>query len=168
MGDNRRQLLTASGVRLNQSAEGYPDAIKQVGAVLVALGAVEHAYVESMLEREQSISTYIGEGVAIPHGTAAGKGAVIRDALAVVQFPEGVDWHGDDVRLCIGIAAVGDRHIGILAQLAELLVYEDRGASLRTASTAEEVVAVLAPDKQRDDHSREFEEPDRTHNGGPR
>jgi PTS system mannitol-specific IIA component len=141
-------LLTPTAVRLGQEATDFNDAIRQVGAVLVAVGAVSPSYVDSMLEREQSISTFIGEGVAIPHGTLSGKDSVLRDALAVVQFPQGVDWHGDRAELCIGIAAVGDGHVGILAQLAELLMDEDRAAALRQATTPEEVVALLTPEDE--------------------
>lgn len=141
-------LLVASAVRLGQHAADFQDAIRQVGGVLVAVGAVQPSYVDAMLEREQSISTFIGEGVAIPHGTLAGKDSVLRDALAVVQFPDGVDWHGDRAELCIGIAAVGDGHVGILAQLAELLMDEERAAALRQATTADEVVALLTPDEE--------------------
>ena len=141
-------LLTPTAVRLGQEATDFNDAIRQVGAVLVAVGAVSPSYVDSMLEREQSISTFIGEGVAIPHGTLSGKDSVLRDALAVVQFPQGVDWHGDRAELCIGIAAVGDGHVGILAQLAELLMDEDRAAALRQAKTPEEVVALLTPEDE--------------------
>jgi PTS system mannitol-specific IIA component len=141
-------LLTPTAVRLGQEAADFNDAIRQVGAVLVAVGAVSPSYVDSMLEREQSISTFIGEGVAIPHGTLSGKDSVLRDALAVVQFPHGVDWHGDRAELCIGIAAVGDGHVGILAQLAELLMDEDRAAALRQATTPEEVVALLTPEDE--------------------
>jgi mannitol PTS system EIIA component len=149
MGDSKvNDLLTVSSVLLGQQADDFESAIRQVGAVLVAVGAVEPSYVDSMLERERSISTFIGEGVAIPHGTLAGKDSVLRDALAVVQFPQGVDWHGDQAELCIGIAAVGDGHIGILSQLAELLMDEDRAAALRTATTAEEVIALLTPDEE--------------------
>jgi PTS system mannitol-specific IIA component len=149
MGDSQtHDLLSPTAVRLGQVAADFNDAIRQVGAVLVAVGAVDPSYVDAMLEREQSISTFIGEGVAIPHGTLAGKGSVLRDALAVVQFPQGVDWHGDPVEVCIGIAAVGDGHVGILAQLAEVLMDEDRAAALRRATTEDEVVALLTPDDE--------------------
>lgn len=146
MAEPRLDLLDASAVRLGQHADDLQQAIRQVGEVLVSVGAVSESYVEAMLEREESISTYIGEGVAIPHGTLAAKSAVARDALAVVQFPDGVDWHGDAVQLCIGIAAVGDGHIAILTQLAEMLMDEDRAAALRNASSPDDVVALLTPD----------------------
>ena len=149
MGDGQTtELLSPTAVRLGQQATDFNDAIRQVGAVLVAVGAVNPSYVDAMLEREQSISTFIGEGVAIPHGTLAGKDSVLRDALAVVQFPQGVDWHGDRAEVCIGIAAVGDGHVGILAQLAEVLMDEDRAAALRGATSAEEVVAILTPEDE--------------------
>ena len=115
-------LLDVSAVRLGQRADDFRHAIRQVGNVLVSIGAVSESYVEAMLEREESISTYIGEGVAIPHG--------------------------DTVQLCIGIAAVGDGHIAILTQLAELLMDEDRAAALREATSAEEVVALLTPERE--------------------
>jgi PTS system mannitol-specific IIA component len=140
-------LLSADRVVLSGTAAGWEDAVRQVGAVLVASGAVSEGYVDAMLERERSVSTFVGEGVAIPHGTLAGRDLVTRDGLCVVQFPGGVDWHGDEVVLCIGIAARGDGHVPILARLAELLMEPDRAGALRTATTADEVVALLTPEE---------------------
>jgi mannitol PTS system EIIA component len=142
-------LLSVDRVVLGGTAGGWEDAVRQVGGVLVASGAVAPAYVDAMVERERSVSTFVGEGVAIPHGTLAGRDLVTRDVLCVVQFPEGVDWHGDEVVLCIGIAARGDGHVPILARLAELLMEPDRADALRTATTAGEVVALLTPEESR-------------------
>src|SRR5262245_60309815 len=91
------ELLAPSAILLDRAATGWEDAVHQVGAVLVGAGAVTDGYVEAMLERERSVSTFVGEGVAIPHGTLAGRDLVVRDALCVVQYPGGVDWHGEDV-----------------------------------------------------------------------
>jgi mannitol PTS system EIIA component len=140
-------LLSADQVVLGGTAADWEDAVRQVGAVLVTSGAVTEGYVDAMVERERSVSTFVGEGVAIPHGTLAGRDLVTRDVLCVVQFPEGVDWHGDEVVLCIGIAARGDGHVPILARLAELLMEPDRADALRTATTAGEVVALLTPEE---------------------
>jgi mannitol PTS system EIIA component len=140
-------LLSADRVVLGGTAGGWEDAVRQVGEVLVSSGAVSPDYVDAMVERERSVSTFVGEGVAIPHGTLAGRDLVSRDTLCVVQFPAGVDWHGDEVVLCIGIAARGDGHVPILARLAELLMEPDRAAALRTAATPGEVVALLAPEE---------------------
>jgi mannitol PTS system EIIA component len=139
-------LLSPSRVLLGRSAEDWEGAVRQVGDVLVASGAVTDRYVDLMVERERSLSTFVGEGVAIPHGTLAGRDLVLHDALCVVQFPGGVDWHGDDVVLCVGIAAQGDGHVPILAQLAELLMEPDRAEALRRAATPDEVLMLLTPD----------------------
>jgi len=134
-----------------RSARDWEDAVRQVGAVLVGAGAVPEAYVEAMVDRDRDVSTFIGEGVAIPHGTLAGRDLVVHDALCVVQFPAGIDWHGDDVVLCVGIAAAGEGHVPILAQLAEVLMEPDKAAALRAAATADEVLDLLAPEDDPDD-----------------
>jgi PTS system mannitol-specific IIA component len=99
-----------------------------------------------MLEREQSVSTYVGEGVAIPHGTLNGKESVRHDAVSFVRFPDGVNW-GDDqqVVLCIGIAAVGDGHVRLLSELAQILLDPDRARALRETNDIDEVVRLLQP-----------------------
>ena len=140
-------LLAADQVVLGGTAADWEDAVRQVGAVLVASGAVTGGYVDAMVERERSVSTFVGEGVAIPHGTLAGRDLVTRDALCVLQFPKGVDWHGDEIVMCIGIAARGDGHVPILARLAELVMEPDRADALRTATTAGDVVALLTPEE---------------------
>lgn len=140
-------LLAVDRVVLGGAAGGWEDAVRQVGGVLVASGAVTEAYVDTMVERERSVSTFVGEGVAIPHGTLAARDLVTRDALCVLQYPAGVDWHGDEVVLCIGIAARGEGHVPILARLAELLMEPDRADALRTATTADQVVTLLTPEE---------------------
>lgn len=139
-------LLTPSRVLLDEAAADWEAAVRRVGQVLVDDGAVEPGYVDAMVERERSVApTFVGEGVAIPHGTLASRSLIVRDALCVVQYPGGVDWQGDRVVLCIGIAARDDSHVPILAQLAELLMEPDRAAALRNAGSATEVLALLTP-----------------------
>jgi mannitol PTS system EIIA component len=138
-------LLDERAILLSQTATDRDDAIRQCGETLVTIGAVDPAYVEAMLEREQSISTYVGEGVAIPHATLAGKSAVRRDALAVLRFPDGVDWGGEPVVVCVAIAAVGDGHVEILSELAQILLEPERAAELRQATHSDEVLGLLAP-----------------------
>src|SRR6185436_13477170 len=136
-------LLDERAIRLDQHATDRDEAIRACGEVLVDVGAVEPAYVDAMLERERSISTYVGEGVAIPHATNAGKSAVRRDALAVLRFPDGVDWGGSPVEVCVAIAAQGDGHVDLLAELAEILMDPDRAAALRGATDPQEVMRLL-------------------------
>ena len=136
-------LLERRAIRLGETTDGRDGAIRRCGEVLVEIGAVEPGYIDAMLAREQSISTYVGEGVAIPHGTLAGKELVSRDALAVLRFPETVDWDGEPVTLCVAIAAKGDGHVELLAALAEVLLDEDQARELREATDPETVIRLL-------------------------
>ncbi|MEV0902660.1 PTS sugar transporter subunit IIA [Actinoplanes sp. NPDC049802] len=137
------ELLDPRAIRLTETAADRDDAIRRCGAALVEIGAVAPGYVDTMLAREQSISTYVGEGVAIPHGTLAGKDLVKRDALAVLRFPEGVDWGGEPVTVCVAIAARGDGHVELLASLAEILLDEDQARELREATEPGAVIRLL-------------------------
>ncbi len=141
-------LLDRSAILLNAAAADKAEAIRLCGRLLVELGAVEPGYVEAMLERERTISTYLGEGVAIPHGTATSKQEVRRDALAVLRFPDGVDWDGERVTVCVAIAAQGDGHLTILAELAEVLSDPEQAAALREAATPEAVLALLMKESE--------------------
>jgi mannitol PTS system EIIA component len=139
------ELLDVSAIALDARAASKEDAVRACGNKLVEIGAVGPAYVEAMLEREQTISTYVGEGVAIPHGTLAGKDAVVRDALCYLRFADPVDWGGEEVTVCVGIAAAGDGHVDVLAALAQVLMDPDQAAALRAAQRPEDVLAALAP-----------------------
>jgi len=145
-------LLQPASVRLSERAADRTEAIRRAGAVLVESGAVEPAYVESMLAREESVSTYVGEQVAIPHGTLAGRSLIRRDALSFVRFGEPVDWGGaGEVTVAIGIAATGDGQVEVLAQLATILLDPDRAQALRDAGSPEQVVELLRPRPEEDD-----------------
>jgi PTS system mannitol-specific IIA component len=144
MAEQAVALLERRAVRLAERAADRDSAIRRCGEVLVELGAVTPAYIDSMLERERSVPTYLGEGVAIPHGTLASKDAVRRDALAVLKFPDGVDWGGNPVTMCIAIAVRGDGHVGLLAELADVLLDPDRARALREVADPDEVLRILA------------------------
>jgi PTS system mannitol-specific IIA component len=144
-------LLELRGIQLDAAAGGAEEAIRITGQRLVDIEAVDPAYVDAMLEREQSVSTVMGEGVAIPHGTNESKGAVRRNALSFVKFPDGVDWNGKPVTIAIGIAAQGNDHVGILSKLAMILVDPDKAAQLRGTTDPQEVLDLLAPDEGDED-----------------
>ena len=153
MGDiSPDSLLDASAVRLAASATDKEDAVRQCGQALVDCGCVDESYIRGMLERESTISTYVGEGFAIPHGTEASKAAVHRDALSFVRFPAGVDWGGEQVSVCIGIAAANNGHLPILAALAQILLDPDRAEALRNAETFDTVIQMLAADDEEDEY----------------
>ena len=141
---NQTSVLRPDGIRLALTAADKWDAIGQSGALLVELGAVEPDYPHTMIQREHSISTYIGEGVAIPHGTDAARALVRHTTLGVLQFPGGVDWDGNRVDICVAIAAKGDEHVSVLSALARVLGVPEQARRLRTASTVDEVLQLLA------------------------
>jgi len=138
------EVLSREAIRLGLSAVDKWDAIRQSGALLDELGAVETGYPEAMLERERSVSTYVGEGVAIPHGTDASRALVRQTTLGVLQFPAGVDWGGERVTLCVAIAAKGDEHVAVLSALAQILMEPDKAATLRTSTEVDEVYEMLS------------------------
>ncbi|HXJ24686.1 MAG TPA: PTS sugar transporter subunit IIA [Streptosporangiaceae bacterium] len=150
MSEAAADLLDPAAIRLEARAPDRETAIRLCGQALVDTGAVEPGYIDTMLEREKSVSTYIGEGVAIPHGTLAARGVVRRDALCFLRFPDGIDWGGERVSVCIGIAAAGNGHVAILAQLAEILMDPDRAAALRGAADPAEVSRLLEPTEEDD------------------
>ena len=138
-------VLTTEAVRLGQRASDKLDALRRSGAVLVDVGAVEPGYVDAMLAREELVSTFMGEGVAIPHGTNEARALVHRTALGFLQFPDGVDWgDGAMVRVCIPIAAAGGEHMALLSALATVLVDPEKAEALRSAASADDVLAILA------------------------
>lgn len=145
------ELLAEQSIRLDATASSRDDAIRQAGAALLEIGAIDASYIDAMLERENTVSTYVGEGVAIPHGTLAGKDAVKSDALSVLRFPDGVDWDGNDVRVAVGIAAKGNGHIALLSQLATVLLDPEKAEALRNASTTEAVYELLASEDEDED-----------------
>jgi mannitol PTS system EIIA component len=142
------ELLAESSINLTATATGRDDAIRQAGEALLAAGAIEPSYIDAMLERENSVSTFVGEGVAIPHGTLAGKDAVKSDAIVLLRFPDGVDWDGNAVSVAIGIAAKGNGHIALLSQLATILLEPEKAEALRNATTTEQVYELLASEDE--------------------
>lgn len=146
------QVLAADAVRLGLKAADKEDALRQCGAVLVEVGAAGPEYAEAILEREKSVSTYMGEGVAIPHGTDESRQYIQRAALAFLQFPDGVEWNGQTTYVCIAIASRSDEHIAILQSLAMVLSDPDSSARLRETDSVDEVLELLAPgDDDEDD-----------------
>lgn len=137
-------VLPKEGIRLGLTAADKWDAIRQCGAVLVELGAVEDGYPDTMLEREKSVSTFIGEGVAIPHGTDESRALVRRTTLGVLQFPGGVDWDGQTVNICVAIAAKGDEHVTVLSALAQILMDPAQAEQLRGSASVDAVHDLLA------------------------
>jgi len=142
--DELQILLPSSSIVLDAKVANRDDAIRQAGHLLVQAGAVDPDYTDQMLERERSVSTYVGDGIAMPHGTLTAKVDVKSEGLSVLRLAEPIDWAGQPVTLVIGIAAHGRRYITLLSQLAMALLDDGRATSLREATTASEVRRLLA------------------------
>jgi len=137
------EVLTAEAVLLGGTATTRDDAIDEAGRVLVAVGAVDESYVAAMHERETSVSTFMGNGLAIPHGTNEAKSLIRHTAISVVRYAQPIDWKGQPAEFVVGIAGAGDDHLTVLQRLAEVFMDQGEIDRLRAAGTADEVLAVL-------------------------
>ena len=137
------EILPAGNIRLAARAASREDAIREAGAILVEAGAVDPGYVDSMLEREGSVSTYMGNFLAIPHGTNEAKDQIRRSALSVVRYDEPVDWGGEEARFVVGIAGIENEHLDILSKIAIIFSDDDQVEALRQAAGQDEIFAQL-------------------------
>lgn len=117
--------LRPEDVRTGLFAADKYTAIRMAGEQLVARGSVKEAYVDAMLAREEVVTTYIGEGVAIPHGVGAAKELILKTGLVVLQFPEGVPFGDEKAYLVVGIAGLEGEHLPILQALANIMLNEE-------------------------------------------
>lgn len=137
-------ILAPNRIRLQAMAADKADAIRQAGDLLVSSGCVEAAYVDGMLAREQTMSTYLGNGVSIPHGEFEDRAYIKQTGISVLQLAEGVEWEdGEKAFLIIGIAASKDDHVGVLANLAEAIEDEAVTQRLITTDDPQEIIATL-------------------------
>ena len=136
----KKQVIVAEGIKLGQKPVSKEEAIQAAGELLEKLGYVDHSYVEAMQEREKLVTTYMGMGVAIPHGTTQAKSTVKKTGIVFIQYPEGVDFGDEKAQLVFGIAGIGDEHLDLLSKLCTLL--EDE-ALLETLKTTDDVNWVL-------------------------
>lgn len=130
-------------IRLNQSFNTSAEAIDAAGQVLEAAGCVSPAYIQAMHERQALSSVYIGNQVAIPHGTEEAKSAVQKTGISILQVPAGVDFGGQTAKLVIGIAGVNDEHLELLSQIAVICSDEDNVERLVQAKTKEEILSLF-------------------------
>lgn len=138
------EVLPASSVRVGAVAADRDAAIDVVGRMLVESGSVMPDYVAEMLARERIVSTYLGNGIALPHGTNEARTAVRRTGLAVAQFPQGVPWGEERAYIVIGLAALAEEHIAVLSRLATILGDEALCERLAATSDAGEIYRTLS------------------------
>ncbi len=136
-------VLTSEAIVLGGAARSRDDAITEAGMLLVESGAVDESYLDAMHTREASVSTHMGNGLAIPHGTNEAKGAIRRTAISFVRYDDPIDWNGKPAEFVLGIAGAGDDHLALLSRIAEVFTDDAAVARLREAQTPEEVLSVL-------------------------
>ena len=137
------EILTVAQIRVPGTAGSKDDAIREAGEILVEAGAVSPAYVDAMFEREKSVSTYMGNFLAIPHGTNEAKDTITRSAFSVVRYDSPIDWDGNEVRFAVGIAGVNNGHLEILGKIAIVFSDSDEVEKLLAAGSAEELYDLL-------------------------
>ena len=137
------QMLLVRNILTGLPSESKEEAIRRAGKLLNEAGYVDADYIEAMIERENLTTTYMGMGLAIPHGTSEAKNAVKNSGIAVLQYPEGVDFGDEKAHLVIGIAGVGDSHLEILAKVCEALEDEEVLERLSKSAGAEEIYEIL-------------------------
>lgn len=133
-------VMHASGILLQQPPVTKETAIRLAGKLLVDEGCVEPPYVEAMLDREKVFTTYMGMGIAIPHGTSEAKAQVKKTGITLVQFPEGVDFGDEKANLVFGIAGIGDEHLDMIQKIVQAL---DDPAELEKMKTTDDVDWIL-------------------------
>lgn len=137
-------ILSPDNILLNAEIDNKESAIRLTGSVLAENGYVDDDYIEKMLEREELSSTYMGNFVAIPHGTDDAKQSVKESGIAIIQVPNGVDFgNGNIVKLLVGIAGKGGEHLEVLSKIAIVLSEEENVQKIVNASSKEEILAVF-------------------------
>lgn len=140
----KKDVIIRESIHLNQPSVSKEEAIRRAGELLVERGCVEPAYIDAMLEREKLVSTYMGMGIAIPHGTAQAKGTVKKTAITMLQYPEGVDFGDEKAQLVFGIAGIGDEHLDLLGKIAACLDDPEVLEKMKTTDDVDWILETLS------------------------
>lgn len=137
------KILVEEGIKTGLKSVDKYDAIRAAGKLLNELGYVEEEYIEAMVKREDTVSTYMGMGVAIPHGTGDAKERVQKTGIVMLQYPEGVDFGEEKAQLVFGIAGIGDEHLGLLAKITEVIGDEEKLDQLKNTKNIDEIMEMF-------------------------
>ncbi|MFI3175595.1 MAG: PTS mannitol transporter subunit IICBA [Bacillota bacterium] len=141
--DETGEVITLKGIQLGLKSVTKEYAITKAGSLLHELGYTEQGYTAAMLDREKLVTTYIGEGVAIPHGTSEGKQFVKKTGIVCLQYPDGIPFDDEKAQLIFGIAGLGDEHLELLGNIAEIIEDEETFKKLVASTDPKEVLAIL-------------------------
>ncbi len=136
-------ILTRDQIVAAGRATTRNDAIREAGDLLLSTGAVAPEYVDAMAERERTVSTYMGNYLAIPHGTNESKTSITRSAMSLVRYAEPIDWGGHEVRIVVGIAGLENEHLGILSKIAVLFSDMEQAQAMADATSVDELYRLL-------------------------
>lgn len=136
-------VLGIEQIRIDGRARDKAAAIAEAAQILEESGAVTADYLPAMLEREKVVSTYMGNYLAIPHGTNEAKDAILRSSLSLVRYDEPIDWDGNEVRFVIGIAGRENEHLSILSKIAIIFSEDDEVERLLAAGSRRELLDLL-------------------------
>ena len=141
--DGNQKILVEEGIKTGLKPVDKYEAIRSAGKLLNELGYVDEEYIDAMVKREDTVTTYMGMGVAIPHGTSDAKGRVKKTGIVMLQYPEGVDFDGEKAQLIFGIAGIGDEHLGLLAKISGILEDEEKLEKLKTTNNIDEIMEMF-------------------------
>ncbi|AOT99946.1 MULTISPECIES: PTS sugar transporter subunit IIA [Bacillus] len=139
------EVLAKANIKLNQTVNSKEDAIRLAGQTLIDNGYVKNGYVEKMFEREETSSTFMGNFIAIPHGTEDAKDEVLHSGISVIQIPNGVEYgEGNTAKVVFGIAGKNNEHLDILSNIAIICSEGENIERLISAKTEEELAAIFS------------------------
>ena len=137
-------MLTEKEIILNHKKIDKYEALKLCGRLLVDGGYANENYVDEIMKREEKVTTYLENNVALPHGTDESKKYIYKSGICVIQFPEGIDFgNGNIVKLMIGVAGKNNEHLELISSIALVIIEEEKLAKLFTTTSKQEVIDIL-------------------------
>ncbi|MCY9060003.1 PTS sugar transporter subunit IIA [Bacillus inaquosorum] len=138
------QVLAKENIKLNQTVSSKEEAIKLAGQTLIDNGYVTEDYIGKMFEREETSSTFMGNFIAIPHGTEEAKHEVLHSGISIIQIPDGVEYgEGNTAKVVFGIAGKNNEHLDILSNIAIICSEEENIERLISAKSEEDLIAIF-------------------------
>ena len=137
--------LTADDISIINGYYSKPEAIQAVAEKMIKSGLVKDDYTQAMFDRDAQISTFLGNGIAIPHGTTDKRSSVIETGLKVIYYPQGIKWDEDNniAYVVVGIAAKNNEHLDILRQLTRAVIAEDTIDRIQSVKKPEDLLTIL-------------------------